>query len=243
VETPPTPDFLTQFSICKTDPPFSDARVRKALSMAIDRDAINDAVFDGKAEISDGLWPEAHPLHNPELDGSNVYDVDGAKRLLAEAGYANGFTFDLAQQVAGNAPEISQIVQQQFAAVGVTMNLVPVTNYQVEFLQNKVAPVGISPNVPGRTTARIAGFTGKAISNVCGYSDPELDSIAVQLQKTPTDSDEYLQLWNDFDARLMDQTVSIMLLFRPNVIAYDPQVVQDLPSASYTIPVPEVRAI
>lgn len=243
IERDPVPDFLLYFALCKSEAPFDDARVRRALSLAIDREAINEAVFGGDGEVASGLWPQDHPLHNPELDGQKGYDPDAAKQLLAEAGYPDGFTFDLAQQIAGNAPEVAQIVQQELGEIGVTMNLVPVTNYQEEFLTNKIAPVGISPNIPGRTMVRLGPFSGGALSNTCDYSDPELDSLVGKLQTTARDSDEYVALWNQVDQQLFDETAGIFVVFRPNIVAYNPDVVSALPAASYAIPVPDIRTL
>jgi peptide/nickel transport system substrate-binding protein len=243
VTTTPIPDFLVQLAMCKSDAPFDDADVRRALSLAIDREAINDAVFDGKGEIAQDLWPAEHPLHNDAIQDVPTYDPDAAKQLLTDAGYPNGFTFDLAQQLAGGSVEMSQIIQQQFAAIGVTMNLVPVTNYQQEFLRDKKMPAGISPNVPGRTTARLASFSGRAISNVCSYVDPQIDALAAELQRTATDAPEYAEIWADLQQRVIDESVSIFVLFRPVVTAFDNEVIQDLPPASYNITIPEIRSI
>jgi peptide/nickel transport system substrate-binding protein len=243
VTTTPIPDFLVQLAMCKSEAPFDDPDVRRALSTAIDREAINEAVFDGKGEVAQDLWPADHPLHHDEITDVPGYDPEGAKQLLTDAGYPDGFTFDLAQQLAGGSVEMSQILQQQFAAIGVTMNLVPVQNYQQEFLRDKKMPVGISPNVPGRTTARLASFSGRAISNVCSYTDPQIDALAAELQRTATDAPEYAEIWADLQQRVIDESVSIFVLFRPVVTAFDSEVLQELPPASYNITIPEIRAI
>jgi peptide/nickel transport system substrate-binding protein len=243
VEGDPDAQFLMNLAMCKQQAPFDDVRVRQALNLAIDRNAINEAVFDGRAEVADSLWPEGNPLHDASLDGANEYNPARAKELLAEAGHPNGFTFDLAVEGPGGGNEVSQIVQQQLADIGVTMNLVPVTNYLSEFLQSKKTPVAISPSIPGRTTGRLTVFTGSSIANVCSYSDPQVDSLAQQLLRTDSDSDQYVQLWHQLDERLHDQVSNVLIVFRPNLIGFDPSVVSHLPVASYTIPVPDIRSI
>ena len=70
--------------------PFKDARVRKALSMAINRDAIADRIMEKKAVPAAQLLPDFFPGTSRKLKPVK-YDPDGAKRLLAQAGYPNGF--------------------------------------------------------------------------------------------------------------------------------------------------------
>jgi peptide/nickel transport system substrate-binding protein len=72
--------------------PFHDKRVREAISLAIDRDAINDAECAGLGQV-DGNWINddvEYGLAWPKWE----HNVAKAKRLLAEAGHPNGFSFD-----------------------------------------------------------------------------------------------------------------------------------------------------
>src|SRR6185312_12058667 len=70
--------------------PLKDARVRKALSKAIDRKAIVQRVMEGEAVPAGQLVPDFLFGATPNLK-VETYDPDGAKRLLAEAGWPNGF--------------------------------------------------------------------------------------------------------------------------------------------------------
>ena len=70
--------------------PLKDVRVRQALAMAIDRSAIVSRVMDGLAEEANQLVPMGWFSHNPEIDNPAL-DTEGAKALLAEAGYPDGF--------------------------------------------------------------------------------------------------------------------------------------------------------
>lgn len=64
-----------------------DVRIRKALSLAIDRQLLVDTIWGGRVEVTNGLqWPEFGALYNPDRKGP-VYDPVEAKRLLDEAGY------------------------------------------------------------------------------------------------------------------------------------------------------------
>jgi ABC-type transport system substrate-binding protein len=76
--------------------PFGDARVRKAVTMAIDRKAMLDALFDGRGVLINGILPPGLIGFNPDLP-EITYDPEGAKALLAEAGYPDGFEMTVAQ--------------------------------------------------------------------------------------------------------------------------------------------------
>jgi peptide/nickel transport system substrate-binding protein len=72
--------------------PFHDKRVREAVSLAIDREAINQAECAGMGKV-DGNWINDDVQY--AIDGPNwPHDIAKAKRLLAEAGYPNGFKVD-----------------------------------------------------------------------------------------------------------------------------------------------------
>jgi peptide/nickel transport system substrate-binding protein len=74
--------------------PFKDARVRKALSMAVNRDAIADRVMEKKAVPAAQLLPDFFFGTSKKLKPVK-YDPEGARKLLAEAGYPNGFTLTI----------------------------------------------------------------------------------------------------------------------------------------------------
>ena len=74
--------------------PLKDPRVRQALSVAINRDAIKDRIMEGLSEPTSNMVPATLFGHVPDLKPLKA-DTDGAKKLLAEAGYPNGFGLTL----------------------------------------------------------------------------------------------------------------------------------------------------
>lgn len=90
-----TPEFVkTHDGKPVTKNPFKDARVRKAVSMAINRDAIVERVMEGVAIPAGQLLPEGFFGRSSKLRVEK-HDPEGAKKLLAEAGYPNGFQVTL----------------------------------------------------------------------------------------------------------------------------------------------------
>lgn len=74
--------------------PLRDVRVRKALSLAINRDGIRDRIMDGFAAPTGQLMPEGASGYEPSVK-PDPYDPAAAKKLLAEAGFPNGFGLTL----------------------------------------------------------------------------------------------------------------------------------------------------
>jgi len=100
--------------------PFMDLRVRKAISRAINRSAIAERVMEGLAVPAANIVSPGVFGHNAELKGE-PYDPAGSKRLLAEAGYPNGFRVTLAgpNNRYINDEQVLQTVAQLLTRVGI----------------------------------------------------------------------------------------------------------------------------
>ncbi|WP_054951410.1 ABC transporter substrate-binding protein [Numidum massiliense] len=108
--------------------PFGNPKVRRALNHAVDKQAIIDAFYAGKAEPAKNPMPPAIEGYNDDIE-PYAYDLDKAKQLLAEAGYENGFEMDLWVMSAPRdyIPEpqkVAEAVQADFAKIGVKAKLV-----------------------------------------------------------------------------------------------------------------------
>lgn len=106
--------------------PLNDVNVRKAVQMAIDRESILSTVYSGDGTIPDGIYPEGLVGYSEANQGWLTYDPEGAKALLAEAGYADGFEMELASDSSADASVllVLQIIQQNLADVGITAEIV-----------------------------------------------------------------------------------------------------------------------
>ena len=100
--------------------PLKDVRVRKAMSKAINRQAIVDRVMEGLAIPAGQLLPDGMFGVSPKLK-PEPYDPDGAKKLLAEAGYPDGFglTIHAPNNRYVNDEQIAQAVAQMLTRVGI----------------------------------------------------------------------------------------------------------------------------
>ncbi len=100
--------------------PLRDVRVRQALSLAINRDAIRDRLMDGLAYPANDLVPAPMPGNDPAR-GAARFDPAAARRLLADAGYPDGFalTLDGPNDRFMNDAAIVAAIAQMFTRIGV----------------------------------------------------------------------------------------------------------------------------
>lgn len=104
--------------------PFDDPRVRKAIRMSADRDALGKLVY-GKG----GFIPTCdHPVWSGDQYRADIKcdrDIEGAKALLAEAGYAEGLTVELfVSDISEGAVKMAEVLQNQAKDAGITIELV-----------------------------------------------------------------------------------------------------------------------
>ncbi len=109
--------------------PLKDARVRQALSYALNRQAIVDRVMEGAASVASNLLPPGTPGTSPNL-GVTPYDPERARRLLAEAGYPNGFqlTIHATNDRYPNDEKVAQAIAQFWTRIGVRTEVATLPN-------------------------------------------------------------------------------------------------------------------
>ena len=132
VAVQPTADWGLMLNIKKE--PFNDARVRQAIQLAIDYQQWNDLVFDNTSGVGCPLmglahtfeecetWPGLRPKDTPE----GQQDLEDAKALMAEAGYADGFETRMDVRQVGTYPEQCSVLKDQLESA---LNIV-VTDFQ-----------------------------------------------------------------------------------------------------------------
>jgi peptide/nickel transport system substrate-binding protein len=118
-----------KYSDVKGKNPFKDVRVRKALNLAVDREAIKRVTMRGLSiPAAIMVAPSVHGW-SAELDKVAPVDVEGAKKLLAEAGYPNGFGFqlDCPNNRYVNDEEICQALVGMWSRIGLKVRLLAQT--------------------------------------------------------------------------------------------------------------------
>jgi len=108
--------------------PFSNVKVRQALSMAINKKAILEAVFQGSGKIAKNPIPPTIWSYNDAVKDYE-YSVDAAKKLLSEAGFANGFETDIwampvQRPYNPNAKRMAEMIQEDWKKIGVNAKII-----------------------------------------------------------------------------------------------------------------------
>ena len=105
--------------------PMNDVKVRKAIQMAIDRQSILDAIYGGEGTVIDGIYPAGSIGFTEENQGWLQYDPDGAKALLEEAGYGDGFDLEISADASASSSisNVLQIVAENLQAIGINAHI------------------------------------------------------------------------------------------------------------------------
>jgi peptide/nickel transport system substrate-binding protein len=167
--------------------PLRDLRVRRALSMAINRAGIVAQVMDGQAAPSGQLLPAGSVGHDPALL-PEPYDPDGARRLLAEAGFPQGFSVTLhgPNDRYVNDAQTLQAIAQMWARIGIRTRVeaLPSTAFFPRSARDEFS-IGLSgwgtgtgePDSPlANLLATIDRARGRGATNRSHYANPEFDA-------------------------------------------------------------------
>ncbi len=178
--------------------PFRDVRVRKALSMAINRDAIVDRVMEKKAVAASQLLADNFFGTSKKLKPT-PYDPDGAKKLLAEAGYPNGFALTIhgPNNRYINDDKIAQAIAQMYTKIGldVKVETLPSSVYftratKLEF-GYMVLGWGTESNEQGSSMRSLLATydqtKGMGVTNRGRYSNPAFDKLLADALVTMDD--------------------------------------------------------
>lgn len=107
--------------------PFDKAEVRKALNMAINKDAIMDAVFQGAAKVAKNPIPPTMWSYNNAVE-DDAYDPEAAKKMLEEAGVTDLsmkiWAMPVQRPYNPNARRMAELMQEDFSKVGVKVEIV-----------------------------------------------------------------------------------------------------------------------
>ena len=122
-------------------PPFNNPLVRKAISFAINKQAILEAVYTGQAEIANGLIPNSSWAYDASIM-SQEYSIPKARELLEQAGFGDGFVMDLwamPVQRAYNpdAVTMAKLIQADLLKIGVKVDIV--SDYEWSTFLRKVS--------------------------------------------------------------------------------------------------------
>jgi peptide/nickel transport system substrate-binding protein len=175
--------------------PFKDLRVRRALYQAIDIETIRSRLMRGQAFPTGGITPSPLGAFNdPEIERRLPYDLDAAKKLMADAGYPQGFevTLDCPNNRYINDEEICQTLAATWARlnVKVRVNAMPRSTYfpKIQKFDTSMYMLGWGGSITDAETTltpvlRSRGEGGVGTWNMGGYKDAKFDELAAASSK------------------------------------------------------------
>ncbi len=191
-----SPELL--YSNIKGKNPFKDVRVRKALNISVDREAIKRITMRGLSiPAAIMVAPGVHG-HTVDLDKVSPPDLEGAKKLLAEAGYPTGFEFglDCPNNRYVNDEEICQALVGMWARLGlkVKLNAQPMATFisKIQKFDHAAYMLGwgvatFDANYTLQSLMRTKTTGADGSFNLGRISDPKLDAL-IDAAKTETDT-------------------------------------------------------
>ena len=172
-------------------PPFNDYRVRQAVALTLDREAIRKRLFSGLASLGNDS-PFAPVFQSSVALPQRHKDIPKARQLMAAAGKAKGFSVQLTTYKAFELPALAQIIQSSVKAIGIKMGLriLTATAYYAGSQLGPPKGWGTTPwlNTPinitdwgGRAIPNVyltASLKSKGVWNASHYSSKQFDSLA-----------------------------------------------------------------
>ena len=200
--------------------PMDDVRVRRAIQMSINRQAILDSLFGGHGVLVDGIYPAGAIGFTDDNQGWLKYDPEGAKALLEEAGVGNGFDLELACNSAGSAnlKNILQVIQQDLKAVGINASI---ENYDESSwlslrksgeMQSFTSPWTLDYNDPSNVIDTFFGSAESAKNRSINYKDTDI-MARVTAAKTIVDESARLAEYAALEKKIVEEDAAILPLF------------------------------
>ncbi|MHC6231876.1 ABC transporter substrate-binding protein [Arthrobacter sp. MMS24-T111] len=171
----------------KIVPALKDARVRQAINLAIDRQGIATKLNPGTKTPTNQLFSGQGDAYSKDLETKTPYDVERAKKLLAEAGYADGFAVTM-PSVTGVTTAFESVIQQSLSDIGVkvTWESVPFQQFYQKVFGGSYGMFFMYNGLSG-SDAQDYNASKSGIFNPFKYTTPELDKLEAAANAAPED--------------------------------------------------------
>jgi oligopeptide transport system substrate-binding protein len=227
-----TPELSFYYIGFNTDePPFDDVNIRRAFSLAIDKEKLISLVFAGTMQPAYGILPPGIPGYNDGLVGLG-YDIEEAKALIAESSYGDvahlpPITLTTAGWGGLISSEVESLVYQWRENLGVEVTvrqLEPETFlYDLDEEKDEMFYTGWIADYPHPQDFLDVLFSSDAEINYGGYSNPDFDALLATAAAEP-DYNSSLALYQQAEQMLVDDAVCLPLCFGVNYTLVKPYV-------------------
>lgn len=209
---------------------FEDLALRRAVAHAIDKEAIDQAVYDGDGQIASQIWPEDSEEYDDDLGEPYPYDPDRARDLLDEAGIPEGTTISVyALSRVAEFEQAALLIRQQLAEVGLELEITGGDDiigqyYQPASTGNPAFDGMVSRSQSSGVRKAARWFRPGILTNTCGWEDPELVGFVDELAGAQPGSEEALEAWAGLAENFAENAVYVPLIFEPKYMAWSDRV-------------------
>jgi len=203
---------VIQFSMVN-DVPWRDKRVRQAISLVVDRQEIIDKVYGGEAVVTGAIPPGYGdwPLADDVVAAAYANDVEKAKQLMADAGFADGFDVKL-QAIAQphEYVQISEIVQQSVKQLNINVSVEPleIGTFAANIGSGEFEWASTGRGMRGDPSGHVVDFRSGTANNVVwfgdGWKNDEIDALYDQ-GLAELDQAKRHDIYNQIQTLLLDE--------------------------------------
>lgn len=211
--------YVYQFYVNAARGALQDVRVRKALTMAIDRDSFVLATMAGVGEPAHMNLPRAHWAYAPEVEALTPYDPDRAKALMKEAGLEGGLELDFRGYPDQASVQRQEVVMEQLSKIGVRGRFqnAPIAENSGRFFGNEKQGDLLLSAWTGRPDPSLTYsllYSESSYYNPGRVAPPEGFEAAIQASRSSQDQDERAAALAKVQHLVMDAALTIPLAIR-----------------------------
>ncbi|HSL45763.1 MAG TPA: peptide ABC transporter substrate-binding protein [Anaerolineales bacterium] len=221
-------ELLTGVNLCThyvvfdtTRPPFDDVNVRKAFSMAFDRQKYIDVVLDGHALPANGLYPPGLPGFNTALRGL-PYDPEQARQLLAQSKYGRAnqlppivfSNMGIGSYISADIAAMAEMWEQNLGVTITVENLEPNYYYEQIYSDNhgQLFSGGWCADYPDPENFADVLFHSSSSQNNGGYSNPEHDAL-LEAARVEQDVTKRIGMYQQAEQLLVDDAAALFTTY------------------------------
>jgi peptide/nickel transport system substrate-binding protein len=209
-------------------PALADLRVRRAIAHAFDKQAINESINFGLTDPPAQMWPESSPLYVEGGDDAYAYDLDLARDLMSEAGYADGF--DLTIPVMSGQLTYQPAITQALSEIGIRVEFVPIADADAVKHILEEWPGGVYPVAFWGTAASVDIGTNVVRDFFRIGDDPDaLEMWDRYTNGAPAESNAAIK---EIGELMFDQAWFIPIASSPNAYVSSADVAVEIPAAA-----------
>jgi peptide/nickel transport system substrate-binding protein len=208
--------------------PFDDPRVTQAINFALDREALIKTQNGGIGDVAYQPFPKGYVGYSDQVANLYPHDVEKAKELLKEAGYANGLTIPITYFEVGPYKALTEQIQAQLAEVGIQSKLSSLPLAQAAARVYVKHDVAFNPNgIVGRESPLQmlqVQYGADGLLNPGRKASPELTAALTKAGEYQLDSPDYPPALQAATALAAKQSANVMLFTQPTILIHTDKV-------------------